>query len=120
MSDCIIHGGELRGEDGRAKTDRRYAYRIAWEDERGPLGGGLVLHHLCGNPACVNVEHLEPMTQSAHAKVHGRGGDWGEAAKTHCPSGHPYDEENTYRWRNERHCRICRRAASARYKERVS
>jgi hypothetical protein len=29
--------------------------------------------------------------------------------KTHCPKGHLYDEENTYRWRGQRHCRACAR-----------
>jgi hypothetical protein len=41
------------------------------------------------------------------------------AAKTHCPQGHPYDEVNTYRQRRgSRACRICMREASKRYEER--
>lgn len=27
--------------------------------------------------------------------------------KTHCPKGHPYDEENTYLYRGRRNCRRC-------------
>lgn len=27
---------------------------------------------------------------------------------THCPHGHEYNDANTYRWKRERHCRICR------------
>lgn len=32
--------------------------------------------------------------------------------KTHCPQGHPFDEENTYRYRDARRCRTCLRAQS--------
>jgi hypothetical protein len=34
-----------------------------------------------------------------------------EIAKTHCPQGHEYTPENTYRpkWRNVRICRTCKR-----------
>ena len=31
------------------------------------------------------------------------------AAKTHCPQGHEYNEDNTYRYGNGRYCRTCRR-----------
>ena len=37
------------------------------------------------------------------------------AAKTHCPHGHPYDEDNTYRLPSKpshRYCRACMRASS--------
>jgi hypothetical protein len=30
-----------------------------------------------------------------------------EAARTHCPNGHRYDEANTYRHGNHRYCRRC-------------
>lgn len=82
------------------------------------------LHHRCGNPWCVNPWHLEPMEQNAHVREHGFGGDWGQAAKTECPQGHPYDEENTYVWTNprtggkERHCRICTRQRQREYRAR--
>lgn len=32
------------------------------------------------------------------------------AERTHCPQGHPYDEENTYMHHGQRHCRACRKA----------
>jgi hypothetical protein len=28
-------------------------------------------------------------------------------ARTHCPNGHEYTQENTGRWRGERVCRAC-------------
>jgi hypothetical protein len=37
--------------------------------------------------------------------------------KTHCPQGHPYDEENTIIDGASRKCRICKRSkAQARYR----
>jgi hypothetical protein len=40
-------------------------------------------------------------------------------AKTHCPHGHEYTEENTYRYRSGRRCKECRRAKNRRlYAER--
>jgi hypothetical protein len=39
-----------------------------------------------------------------------------QRSKTHCPSGHSYDDRNTYRAPDgKRYCRVCRRAATARY-----
>jgi hypothetical protein len=32
-----------------------------------------------------------------------------QADRTHCPQGHPYDDENTYRHNGRRHCRACQR-----------
>jgi len=31
------------------------------------------------------------------------------AQKTHCPHGHPYSSENTYRWNGKRYCKTCMR-----------
>lgn len=114
LSPCI-NWPKVRKQDGRAMIKRRYAYRVLWEEANGPLPQSTVLHHLCENKACVNLEHLEPTTQSTHMKLHLRGGDWGQAQKTHCPAGHEYTAENTaYVVRKdrpnrnpERHCRQC-------------
>lgn len=121
---CERWPGRIRASDGRAIDGRRYAYRARWEREIGPLGSK-VLHHLCHNPACVRLDHLEPKTQGDHLREHGLPGDWGQAAKTECPGGHPYDAANTYIWidpktgRQERGCRICRLAAKHRYRARL-
>lgn len=44
---------------GNRKTG---AYRLAWETHRGPIPAGMEIDHLCCNRACVNVNHLEPVT----------------------------------------------------------
>lgn len=45
---------------------------------------------------------------------------WWHAEKTHCPKGHPYSAENTYRrpGRTNRCCRTCRRENAPRYNTR--
>jgi hypothetical protein len=95
----------------------RPAHRMAWELLVGPIAEGLVLDHLCKNPACVNPDHLEPVTQGENlrrAKVAGRG----QRRKTHCPSGHEYSATNTYLHRGKhRYCRTCLRSAQQRYRD---
>lgn len=45
---------------------------------------------------------------------------WHEAAKTHCPQGHPYDQKNTHRWGGKRYCRTCNNALPKRRGDRPS
>jgi hypothetical protein len=88
------------------------AHRWAYEALVGPVPEGLQLDHLCRVRHCVNPAHLEPVTQrenmrrgAGHPPFTGAR----ERAATHCPHGHPYDEENTYRNPRTgfRSCRAC-------------
>jgi len=118
---CWVWPGRLRKEDGRAASGRTFAYRLVYEAATGqPCPPGMAAHHLCENPACVNPWHLDLIPQGVHITEHGLPGDNHQAAKTSCPAGHPYDEENTYHMNGkhgrERGCRICRRENQRRWR----
>lgn len=98
-------GGRFVGE----RVPHRAAYRLLV----GPIPDGLTIDHLCRNTRCVNPAHLEPVTLAENIRR-------AAATKTHCPSGHPYDDANTYRTRsNHRACRTCHRMGEARRKRRL-
>ena len=66
---------------------RIYVHRYLWERQRGPLPKGHHLHHLCENPPCVNVEHLELLTAAEHISKHPHSSTR-LIGRTHCKNGH--------------------------------
>lgn len=40
------------------------SHRLVWEFVNGAIPEGLVIRHLCNNPACCNIEHLATGTQA--------------------------------------------------------
>jgi hypothetical protein len=67
------------------------AYRYAYETLVGVIESGKEMDHFrCSNPACVNPDHLRPVT-SRENTLRGNGVTSDNAAKTRCPRGHEYD-----------------------------
>jgi hypothetical protein len=110
--------------DGKMESAHRVSYKL-W---RGPIADGLLILHRCDNPPCVNPAHLYEGTNSDNQREafdRGRGHS-GNALKTHCAHGHPYDAENTIvklvakpngRVSQYRYCRACKDERNQRRRE---
>lgn len=116
---CWLWTGATSDGYGRFAHEGRtdVAHRLAWRALVGPIPDGLHIDHLCRVRRCVNPEHLEPVTCRENV-LRGIGPSAEHAVKTHCPAGHEYTPENTYRYRNMRMCRACR--AQARHRRAAS
>lgn len=102
---CWVWTGARSNGYGRVQVDgtTRIAHRVAFETFVGPIPDDLPLDHLCENRACINPEHLEPVTDTENK----RRSMWN---KTACRNGHAYDAENTViDASGARRCRTCRR-----------
>lgn len=59
----------------------RYVHVAAWEAVNGPLPDGMCLDHLCFEPSCSNLDHLELVTRSENSRRQQK------AMRTHCLKG---------------------------------
>jgi hypothetical protein len=86
-----------------------YAHRFSYQHYIGPIPEGREVAHACGNPSCVNPDHLRAMTHRENlfdTFTSARR----NAEKRHCKHGHEFTPENTIRLRNGwRQCRECKR-----------
>lgn len=93
------------------------AHRVMYEERVGPIPEGKQIDHLCRNRSCVRPDHLEPVTPRENQERAGMPIAAHQLAKTHCPSGHPYNATNTYVTKQgHRLCRTCGRLHQRRYK----
>jgi hypothetical protein len=118
--------GYAKFQVGPGKRER-VVHRVLWEHvNNAPIPEGLQGGHTCHDAAvlagtceggdtcphrkCVNPEHqsLQTASENTMRQAHA------ERAKTHCPQGHPYDEENTRIRNGKRHCAACQRERDAR------
>lgn len=123
-SGCLEWTGPVyRNGYGQAHLNGRHtAHRIAYEAAHGRVDDSLVIDHLCRNRLCVNVDHLEPVTQSENIL---RGAlpalNVARSNVATCRKGrHPWTEENIHRNAStgKPQCRPCLDASYARANER--
>jgi hypothetical protein len=133
---CWLWTGHRRGDRGYGgiKIDGKeyYAHRVVYEFFVGPIPEGLELDHICHNTdatcpggatclhrRCVNPDHLEPVTHRVN-DLRGKSFAAANAAKTHCPQGHPYAGRNVYinAASGGRVCRTCLNEHQRRYQAR--
>jgi hypothetical protein len=109
---CLLWLGTLSPHGyGRIKIKGRprFAYKIAWELENGPVPKGLVLDHRCNQKQCVNTAHLKPVTNKENV-LRGTSPMAANAMKTHCRLGHEISSARN--GEGKRRCRICQRASN--------
>lgn len=134
VNGCISFTGQRHrvgyGVTRDGKGGKIYAHRLAYEMFIGPIPAGMVIDHTCHNDdsdcpggdlcphrLCVNPRHLRAVTAGENVLASGVTRASINAAKTHCPKGHPLSGDNLYvRPGKEtgRGCRQCRRDASRR------
>ena len=87
----------------------RLAHSAVWELTHGPVPDGLQLDHLCRVKSCVNVDHLEVVTQAVNMRRRMGMPDDGAT----CSKGHRAWKQDG---NGHRRCRTCQNAyARARY-----
>ncbi len=76
LGPCWIWKGQMSEGYGmltiRTATKRikRSVHRLVWEDAHGPLDRDTTIHHRCEVKSCVNLDHLEALSWTDHARAH--------------------------------------------------
>jgi len=102
--------------NGKSVRPHRFAYQLF----NGKIPDGLTIDHLCNNKICVNPKHLEAVKIGVNVLRGTRNPAAINARRQFCKRGHPFSEENTFRYSanttnpGSRLCKICQRERSKR------
>lgn len=89
-------------------------HRVVWENAYGSIPDGLVIRHLCDNPPCAELTHLELGTQAQNLADMNERGRHAKGGWTVCPNGHEYPPDRPARV-NKNRCQACARERNRRY-----
>jgi hypothetical protein len=78
IGNCLIWTGTKMSKGPGRKAYGRFdiggerflVHRVAYEQAKGPIADDMILHHLCDNVLCCNVNHLQLMTRGEHTRFH--------------------------------------------------
>src|SRR5262245_41517590 len=89
---CTLWNG-ARSSNGYGQVNvngrQRGIHRVVFEGAYGPIAPGHVIHHLCGNRACINPLHMEAMSARQHQRLHNLARGVGVVADLdYCIHGH--------------------------------
>lgn len=119
--DCWLWAGSISQKGyGTLRVDgkNKLAHRVLYEAWVAPIPEGLEPDHLCEVKACINPDHIEPVTHQENIR---RG--MAKKTQTHCKNGHLFKPETTWVTINkygtkQRTCWICNKARMRNYSKR--
>lgn len=87
------------------------AHRVSYIAFVGIISENLQIDHLCKVRNCVNPKHLEAVTSQENIR-RSNARYKQQQARTHCPKGHEYTEDNMYKYKTRaggicRNCKTC-------------
>lgn len=107
---CHVWTGTTAGTKSRYGTFRAgtkatdpkvYVHRWVYEQKVGPIPDGMEIDHTCGQPLCVNPDHLEPVTPGENQR---------RRRLDACLAGHDLTDDANVRWDEKgrrRGCKVC-------------